>query len=84
MNERIEVGFMVFVEEGREGVGAVRGVSNGAFVLYVENAGEFVVPLSAVKKVHDSKVMLDRTRLHTSVLKAIGHMHDREDPGLAG
>jgi hypothetical protein len=84
MNERIEIGFMVFVAEGKEGIGAVRGVSPDALVIYVENAGEFIVPRAAVRSVHDQKVMLNPRLLDKALLDAVGHVHDSEDPRLAG
>ena len=84
MNEPIEQGYMAFVAEGREGIGAVRGVSPDSIVIYVENAGEFIVPRSAVKKVHDKKVMLNARSLDKALLDAIGPVHDREDPNLTG
>jgi hypothetical protein len=84
MNEQIEPGFMAFVAEGSEGIGAVRGVSPDALVIYIENAGEFIVPMTAVKKVHDQKVMLNPRLLDKALLDAIGHVHDSEDPRLAG
>jgi hypothetical protein len=49
MQEAIEIGYQTFVSDGGEEFGAVREVSpNGRpeLVIYVENAGEFVVPLS--------------------------------------
>ena len=55
MQEPIEVGYQAFVSDGGEEFGAVREVSpNGRpeLVIYVENAGDFVVPLSAVEAVH--------------------------------
>jgi hypothetical protein len=84
MNERIETGFMAFVKEGSEGIGAVRGVSPDRLVIFVENAGEFFVPMSAVKSVHDHKVMLNPKLLDKALLTAIGHVHDSEDPRLVG
>ncbi len=84
MNEPIEPGFMAFVAEGSEGIGAVRGVSSDSLVIYIENAGEFIVPMSAVKKVHDQKVMLNPRLLDKALLDAIGHVHDSEDPKLVG
>lgn len=84
MPEKIEQGFMAFVADGREGIGAVRTVSDHTLVIYVENAGEFVVPKSAVTGVHSQKVMLNARLLDKSLLKAIGHAHDREDPSVAG
>ena len=59
MQEAIEVGYQAFVSDGGEEFGAVREVSpNGRpeLVIYVENAGDFVVPLAAVEAVHWQKV----------------------------
>jgi hypothetical protein len=84
MDEQIEQGFMAFIAEGKEGIGAVRGVSPDALVIYVENAGEFIVPMAAVKKVHDQKVMLNAKLLDKALLDAVGHVHDSEDPRLVG
>ena len=84
MAERIEVGFMAFLADGAEGIGGVRSVSPTSLVIYVENAGEFTVPLSAVADVHSQKVMLNPRKLDKVMLKAIGHTHDREDPSVAG
>jgi hypothetical protein len=84
MHEPIELGFMAFVAEGSEGIGAVRGVSPDHVVIYVENAGEFIVPMTAVRKVHDQKVMLNPRLLDKALLSAIGHVHDSEDPKLVG
>lgn len=84
MIKRIEPGYMAFLAEGEEGIGAVtEGVGDG-FMLYVENAGEFRVPMSAVVSVHDKKVLLDRNQLDAALLAAIGHAHDSEDPRVAG
>ena len=80
----IETGFMAFIAEGREGIGAVREVLPAAIVIYVENAGEFTVPMAAVRRVHDQKVMLDPRRLDKALLTAVGHAHESEDPDLAG
>lgn len=84
MAEKIEAGFMVFLSDGTEGIGAVRSVSGGTMTIYVENAGEFVVPVAAVRDVHSQKVILDAGRLDKRLLDAVGHHHDSEDPKLAG
>ncbi len=84
MSEPIRQGFMVFIAEGREGIGAVREVGRDHIVIYVENGGEFEVPLAAVRKVHDEKVILDPRQLDKALLGAVGHAHDREDPNLVG
>ena len=51
MQDSIENGYLVFVSDGGEEVGAVREVSpnvRAELVVYIENAGDFFVPLSAV------------------------------------
>ena len=83
MREAIEIGYQAFVSDGGEEVGAVRAVSpNGRpeLVIYVENAGEFVVPLSAVEAVHSQKVILNCGKLERRLQRAIGHAHDAEEP----
>jgi hypothetical protein len=84
MTDNIEEGFMVFIADGQEGIGAVREVTTTSIVIYVENAGEFVVPRSAVKDVHFQKVVLRPDRLDKKLLAAIGHERDSEDPNLVG
>ena len=84
MIERIKEGFMAFIADGSEGIGAVREITHNGIVIYIENAGEFIVPISAVTDVHSQKVMLNPDRLDKEFLSAIGHAHDREDPSVAG
>jgi hypothetical protein len=82
MREQISEGFMVFVADGDEGVGSVREIRHGLpeLVVYIENAGDFVVPLSAVKAVHSDKVVLNFDRLDLRLRDAIRHARDSEDP----
>jgi len=84
MTENIEEGFIAFIADGQEGIGAVREVNETSIVIYVENAGEFAVPRTAVKDVHFQKVILRADRLDKRLLEAIGHEHDSEDPNLVG
>lgn len=84
MREQIEPGHMVFFREGDEAVAAVRRMRGDHVVVYVENGGEFDVPLTAVVAVHDQKVMLDRDRVGLKLLEAVRHQHDAEDRNLAG
>ena len=80
MANQIEVGQMAFLADGKKAVGAVRSVFSGTLVIYVENAGDFNVPLSAVSGTHSQKVILDTRALDKALLKAIGHAHERESP----
>jgi hypothetical protein len=81
----IEIGSQVYLEEGGDPCGAVRDVRlrNGdEITIYVENSGEFIVPMDAIRAAHDGKVILDRARLDQSLLDAVAHAHDAEVPGL--
>jgi hypothetical protein len=40
-----------------------------------------MIPLEAVDRVHDGKVMVDVGRLDAHQHEAIAHAHDREEPG---
>jgi hypothetical protein len=82
VQEKIKVGFQAFVSDGGEEFGAVRQVSPTELVIYVENAGDFTVPLSAVDSVHSEKVVLNCAKLDRKLRHAIGHAHDAEKPGL--
>lgn len=87
VRERIRQGFEVYVHDGDVAFGAVRQVSPGGrpeLVVYVENAGDFSIPLSAVRDVHDEKVILDCAKLERKLREAIGHAHTAEDPEIAG
>jgi hypothetical protein len=84
-NEPIREGFDVFVHDGDKAFGAVRQVSpNGQpeIVIYVENAGDFTMPITAVKAVDSGKVILQCGKLDLRLRQSIGHAHEREDPRL--
>ncbi|MDB5107757.1 MAG: hypothetical protein JWM69_698 [Candidatus Binatus sp.] len=84
MEDKIEVGYQAFISDGGEEFGAVREVQpNGRreLVIYIENAGDFVVPLDAVQSVHSQKVILNCNKLDRRIRAAIGHAHDSEEPG---
>ena len=84
MRESIEVGYQTFVSDGGEEFGAVRQVAphgRPELVIYVENAGDFVVPLDAVEAVHSQKVILNCRKLDRRLREAIGHAHEAEVPG---
>ena len=81
--EKIAEGFDVFVHDGDKAFGAVRQIRAGEIVVYVENGGDFEVPLSAVKDVHDEKVVLDSARLEPKLREAIRRAHAGEDPKIA-
>ena len=80
--ERIEVGYQIFTADGNDEFGAVRGVTQEDLLVYVENAGEFRIPLDAVRAVHSQKVIVDCSKLDPRLRAAIDHAHDAEDPNL--
>jgi len=80
--DRIEIGYQAFVSDGDEEFGAIRDVLGDRLVVYVENSGDFTVPLSAVESVHSQKVVFACGRLDARLRDAIGHAHDDEQPGL--
>jgi hypothetical protein len=82
MREQIEEGFLVFATDGAEGIGSVREIhpERDELVVYVENAGDFTIPLASVDTVHSQKVMLRCEQLEPRIREAISHAHDAEDP----
>jgi hypothetical protein len=80
MRENIEVGFQTFVSDGPEEFGAVRGISSDGreLTIFVENAGDFLVPVNAVVSVQSEKVTFDCRKLDPKLRAAIGHAHDAE------
>ena len=83
--KNIEIGSQVYLEEGGDPCGAVRDVRVGnrdEITIYVENSGDFIVPMDAVRAAHDGKVILERTRLNQSLIDTLAHAHDAEVPGL--
>jgi hypothetical protein len=78
----IEIGYQVFVDDEDEEVGAVRQVApfgRPELEIYVENAGEFSIPLNAITSVHDGKVVLACSKLDGKLRRAIGHAHEAEE-----
>ena len=80
--EPIREGFDVFVHDGEKAVGAVRRVSPREITVYVENTGDFIVPLSSVQDVSSGKVTLNCAKLDAPLKRAIGHAHAGEDPNI--
>ena len=81
----VSVGDQLFLEEGGEEIGAVRKVAPDHLVVYVEAAGEFVVPGPWVRAAHDGKVVLDPEKVDPQFLSAAVSAHDHEsDAAHAG
>ena len=84
MSDTVQLGNMVFLRDGAEGVGAVRQIEKDNIIVYVENAGDFAIPHAAIAGVHSGKVVLNVKLVPKAFLTAIGHAHDAEDPKLVG
>ncbi|MGZ6124387.1 MAG: hypothetical protein ACXWLR_05480 [Myxococcales bacterium] len=75
----IEVGYQAFASGAEEEFGAVRQVRPGDLVVYIEDAGDTVIPLSAVSDVIEGKVIVETGKLEEGVRRAIESAHRDED-----
>src|SRR3982750_460118 len=75
----IEIGYQAFAKGAEEEFGAVRQVRPQELVIYIEDAGDTVVPLSAVTDVVEGKVIVDPEKLDETVRRAIAAAHRDED-----
>lgn len=75
----IEVGYQAFAKGAEEEFGAVRQVRAGDLVVYIEDAGDTVIPLSAVAEVIEGKVIVETAKLDEAVRRAIERAHRDED-----
>jgi hypothetical protein len=80
MHEKIQVGFQAFVSDGQEEFGAIREISPDGrrLTVYVENTGDFHIPVDAVVSVQSEKVTFDCKKLERKLRSAIGHAHEAE------
>ncbi len=78
--QEIEVGYQTFVDDSPEEFGAVRDIApdGRSVIVYVENAGDFVVPRDAIVSVQSEKVTFACRELEPKLRTAIGHAHDAE------
>lgn len=77
--EGIEIGDMAFYRDGGVAIGAVQKLTNNSVCIYVENAGEFNIPFSAISSTHSHKVILLHDLMTETFLAATRHAHDDED-----
>jgi hypothetical protein len=82
MHETIREGFDVFLHDGEKSFGAVRQVRKHELVVYIENSGDFEIPLSAIKDTEAEKVILDSGKLDAKLKEAIRRAHSGEDPRI--
>jgi len=82
MHQNIHEGFDVFLHDGEKTFGAVRQVRKHELVVYIENAGDFEIPFSAVTDAEAGKVILDFAKLDPKLREAIRRAHSGEDPKI--
>lgn len=82
MHTQVGVGYQAFLDGNPEEFGAVRTILPDGLSVYIENAGEFMFPASAIISVQSEKVTFARAKLDAAVLAAIGRAHASEDPNL--
>jgi hypothetical protein len=78
----IKSGFATFLADGALPFGAVRQVKprgRAELVIYIENAGEFSIPLSSVQAVHFGKVIVNPAGLDVRLRNAINNAHSSEE-----
>jgi hypothetical protein len=75
----IEVGYQAFAKGSEEEFGAVRQVRPQDLVVYIEDAGDTIIPIAAVTDVIEGKVIVDIQRLDENVRRAIANAHRDED-----
>jgi hypothetical protein len=75
----IQVGYQAFAQGSEEEFGAVRQVRPQDLVVYIEDAGDTMIPLSAVTEVIEGKVIVDTEKLDEGVRRAIANAHRDED-----
>jgi hypothetical protein len=78
MSFQVQVGDQLFFDEGGEEIGAVRKVAADHLVVYIEAAGDFVVPGMWVRAAHNGKVVLDRAKVDERFAAAAATAHERE------
>lgn len=74
----VSIGDQVFIDGNDEEIGAVRQVKPDHVVVYVENAGDFVIRGPHVKAAHHGKLVLDPQRAEPDLLDAASQAHARE------
>lgn len=74
----VSVDDQVFLDGNDEEIGAVRQVKPDHVIVYIENAGDFVVRGPHVKSAHDGKLVIDPLHAEPELLAAARKAHARE------
>lgn len=79
MTGKIREDMPVFLHDGDVAIGSVHDIRKDSLEIYIENAGDYVVPMSAVQDVHNDKLILDGRKLDKKLQAIIARAHDAED-----
>ncbi|MDB4991752.1 MAG: hypothetical protein JWN04_6930 [Myxococcaceae bacterium] len=77
-NVQVQVGDKLFESEDGRAFGAVMEVHAHELLVDIEGSGPTTLAASAVRAVHDAKVIVDVPQLSRELQERIAHAHDRE------
>jgi len=75
---RAKPGDQLFPSEEGESFGTVLDADTEDLRVYIEGFGPTALPPTAVKAVHDAKVIVDIDQLPRELREGVAHAHDRE------
>ena len=74
----VKIGDQLFQREDGTVFGAVVGIHEHELLVEIEGVGQAVLPGTAIKAVHDGKLIVDISLLPAPLRTSIKHAHDRE------
>jgi hypothetical protein len=74
----VEIGDQLFDREDGNAFGAVLAVHRHELLVSIEGYGQAMIPATAVRAVHDGKVVVDPAGLSNDLQRTIAAAHDRE------
>lgn len=80
MEDRIEIEFLAVVDGRGDAFGVIRELSPDGLIVYVKNAGDFVVSFDAIKALDSRKVIFKRDKLDRRLQRAIKDARDTQRP----
>ena len=80
MENRIEIEFRAFVDDRGDEFGVIRELSPDGLIVYVKNAGDFVVSFDTIKALDSRKVIFKRDKLDRRLQHAIKDARDTQRP----
>ncbi|MET0340820.1 MAG: hypothetical protein ABW252_07445 [Polyangiales bacterium] len=74
----VGIGDQLFDREDGLAFGAVLAVHKHELLVTIEGFGQAMIPSTAVRAVHDGKIIIDVTDLPSDLQQTISRAHDRE------